>query len=242
MPSSEAINRGPQPVLRRSSQTRSWSASSVSEGWWWGAEERSRRQLRSRRSASPASRQRVTQVWAVDFATFEAAAAASNERPPSSTSATRRRLPFGVSGALRCCIRVLLEVVSFEHPQPLGGPGSISLRSERGEARQLEGGADVLDVDQASAVPTGYASESQSTSAVRYPRIPWKRNRGTELGGQADFRGSVPTYLVEKEPRNFAGQAGPRARPGLVRAAGAESDAHQPARRRRGCARRRPGG
>src|SRR4249919_1906570 len=137
MPSSEAINRGPQPVLRRSSQTRSWSASSVSEGWWWGAEERSRRQLRSRRSASPASRQRVTQVWAVDFATFEAAAAASNERPPSSTSATRRRLPFGVSGALRCCIRVLLEVVSFEHPQPLGGPGSISWRSERGEARQL---------------------------------------------------------------------------------------------------------
>jgi hypothetical protein len=32
-------------------------------------------------------------------------------RPSSSTSATRRRRPFGVSGALRCCIRVLLEVV-----------------------------------------------------------------------------------------------------------------------------------
>jgi hypothetical protein len=56
----------------------------------------------------------VTQVWAVDLETFEAAAAASNVRCPSSTSATRRRLPRGVSGALRCCIRVLLEVGGFD--------------------------------------------------------------------------------------------------------------------------------
>jgi hypothetical protein len=57
----------------------------------------------------PACRQRVTQVWAVDLDTFEAAAAASNVRCSSSTSATRRRLPFGVSGALRCCIRASLR-------------------------------------------------------------------------------------------------------------------------------------
>jgi hypothetical protein len=41
------------------------------------------------------------------------------------------------SGALPCCIRVLLEVVSFENPQPLGGPGPTSWRSERVEAGQL---------------------------------------------------------------------------------------------------------
>src|SRR5436305_15326091 len=81
----------------------------------------------------------MTKVWAVGFATFKEAAAALIVRCSSSASATRRRLPFGVSGALRCCIRVLLEVVGVEHPQPLGGPGSTSRRSERGEARQLGG-------------------------------------------------------------------------------------------------------
>jgi hypothetical protein len=64
----------------------------------------------------------VTQVWAVDFATFEAAAAASNVKPSSSTSDTRRRLPFGVRGALRCCIRVLLEVVGVNTHSLSAGP------------------------------------------------------------------------------------------------------------------------
>src|SRR5436305_13809344 len=82
----------------------------------------------------------MTKVWAVGFATFKEAAAALIVRCSSSASATRRRLPFGGSGALRCCIRVLLEVVGVEHPQPLGGPGSTSRRSERGEARHLEAG------------------------------------------------------------------------------------------------------
>jgi hypothetical protein len=40
----------------------------------------------------------------------------------SSTSATRRRLPFGVSGALRCCIRVLLEVVGVNTHSLSAGP------------------------------------------------------------------------------------------------------------------------
>jgi hypothetical protein len=61
-------------------------------------------------------------VWTVDLDTFAAAAAAANVRPSSSTSATRRRLPFGVSGALRCCIRVLLEVVSFDTHSLSAGP------------------------------------------------------------------------------------------------------------------------
>ncbi len=62
------------------------------------------RQARSRRSVAVASRHLRTHSQQVDLDTFEAAAAASNVRPPSSTSATRRRLPRGVSGALRCCI------------------------------------------------------------------------------------------------------------------------------------------
>jgi hypothetical protein len=48
----------------------------------------------------------------------------------------------------------------------------------------------------------------QSTSRaslVRYPPVPWKRNRGRDSGVERDLRGSISTYLVEKEPRNFAG-------------------------------------
>jgi hypothetical protein len=58
----------------------------------------------------------------VDFDTFEEAAASSNVRWSSSTSATRRRLPFGASGALRCCIRVLLEVVGVNTHSLSAGP------------------------------------------------------------------------------------------------------------------------
>jgi hypothetical protein len=106
--------------------SRSWSLSLSSLGLRCGREERSCRQARLSCSSLLAARQRETQVWAVDLV-----------KPSSSTSATKRRRPFGVSGALRCCIRVLLEVVGVEHPQPLGGPGSTSWRSERGEARHL---------------------------------------------------------------------------------------------------------
>jgi hypothetical protein len=67
MPTSEATNRGPQPVRLRTSQQRSWSLSLSIAGLRWGREERSCRQLRSRRSASPACRHRVIQMWAVDF-------------------------------------------------------------------------------------------------------------------------------------------------------------------------------
>lgn len=79
MPVCDAIRRGPQPVLRRSSQMRSWTSAPVGEGRRCGAEERSSRQLRSARLPSPARRYLQTQAWAVDLV-----------RPSSSTSATSR--------------------------------------------------------------------------------------------------------------------------------------------------------
>ena len=70
MPTSEPTRRGPQPVRARTSQQRSWSLSLSIFGLRWGREERSWRQLRSRRCSSPACRQRETHWWAVDFATI----------------------------------------------------------------------------------------------------------------------------------------------------------------------------
>jgi len=57
--------------------------------------------------------------------------------PFSTTSRTIRSLPFGVSGALACCIRASVKVVSFDTPQPLGRPGPTHSRSQRPRARQL---------------------------------------------------------------------------------------------------------
>jgi len=99
-----------QPVRRRRSQIRSASAAGTWLGLWAGREQRSFKQLRSRRSLSPAARQRRTHSQQVDFATFKAAAAASNVKPCSSTRQTIPSLPFGVSGELACCIPGLLEV------------------------------------------------------------------------------------------------------------------------------------
>jgi hypothetical protein len=75
---SVAISRGPQPVRARTAQTRSWSPSERSRGERRGREERSSKQASDARSSVLAARHRATQQWAVDFATFEAAAAASN--------------------------------------------------------------------------------------------------------------------------------------------------------------------
>jgi len=89
----------------------------------------------------------------------------------SSTSATRRRLPFRVSRALRCCIRAVLEVVGVEYPQPLGGPGSTSRRSERGEARHLDRRLRARDAERVgsrawpiSSIPIRLRFASRSTS------------------------------------------------------------------------------
>jgi hypothetical protein len=119
---SEAINLGPQPVRRRSSQTRSWSAAGSSLGLRLGREERSSRHTSEVRSAGLAARQRPTQVWTVDLATFEAAAAASNVNPSSSTSLIMCSLPVGVRRALRCCIPGLRAVVSFDTHSLSAGP------------------------------------------------------------------------------------------------------------------------
>ena len=54
--SCEAIRRGPQPVRRRSSQTRSCSSGLESLGWRLGVEGRSSAQLPERRSTADASR------------------------------------------------------------------------------------------------------------------------------------------------------------------------------------------
>jgi len=110
MSGSSASCIGLQPVRRRRSQISSASVAGTWLGLWAGREQRSARQLRSRRSLSPAARQRRTHSQQVDLATFEAAAAASNVEFSSSTSRTIRSLPFGVSGELACCIPGLLEV------------------------------------------------------------------------------------------------------------------------------------
>jgi hypothetical protein len=96
------------------------------------------RQLRTARSSSLATRQRRTHSQQVDFATFEAAAAASNVKPRCSTSRIILSLPFGVSGALACCIPGLREGRELRHPQPLGRPGPTSPRSERPWTGQLD--------------------------------------------------------------------------------------------------------
>ena len=123
MSGSSASRRGLQPVRSRRAQILAASSAGTWFGLVRGRDGRSSKQASVRRSSSLARRQRVTHSQQVDLATFEAAAAASNVYPRASTSRTIRSLPFGVSGALACCIRASEKVVSFEHPQPLGRPG-----------------------------------------------------------------------------------------------------------------------
>ena len=142
MPSSEAISRGPHPVLRRASETRSWiglARGAAAGGGVPRSGPRGRREIGA--PPSPACRQRQDPGVGRRSRDVRGGRGRPNVRCSSSTSATRRCLPFGVSGALRCCIRVLLEVLGVEYRQPLGGPGSTSWRSERGESGQLAGPA-----------------------------------------------------------------------------------------------------
>jgi hypothetical protein len=106
---SSASRLGLQPVRRRRSQINAASSAGTWFGLRRGREGRSARQASVRRSSALARRHRATHVQQVDLATFEAAAAASNVMPCCSTRITMRSLPFGVSGALACCIPGLRE-------------------------------------------------------------------------------------------------------------------------------------
>src|SRR4029077_7270755 len=62
----------------------------------------------------------------------------------------------------------LLEVVSFENPQPLGGPGSTSWRSERPWARPLgRGAAGALGPPRATVPSHGRCARATEPGGIR---------------------------------------------------------------------------
>jgi hypothetical protein len=87
-PTSSAILRGLQPVLRRSSQIRASSSAGTRAGEPCGRLERSARPASDARSAGVARRQRATHSHTLDLDTFAQAAAWANVCPSSTTQRT----------------------------------------------------------------------------------------------------------------------------------------------------------